>query len=290
MEQTEFHLSVGGVNIRMVSELPLTVSDGVEHFLASPYDDTVTITVKALERVFDLSCAQTIGQDVHFTYYRDSSFLYAVAIPGVDGSVSTAVYTTDFSEATLYINLRAFPELRLTVDFVLQLFPLRQLMFLHQAVVLHSSRVNVNGKAIVFSAPSQTGKSTQAGLWQQYAGAEIVSNDRSILRQETDGFFTYGYPIDGDSPIFDSKRIPLGAVVILAQGKENQVERLSVLSAVHCLTGQTMAAMPWDQTGNALGQLWLNLAAVYPVYRLTCRPDREAVFCLRERLERDGVI
>ncbi|MCD8383328.1 MAG: hypothetical protein LUC30_10550 [Clostridiales bacterium] len=288
MEQ-EFHLSVGGVNIRVVSRLPLTVSDGVAHFLVPYFGNAVTITVKALEKDFDLTCAQTVGQDVHFTYYRDSESLYAVAIPGVDGSVSTAVYTPDFSEATLYINLRAFPDLRLTVDFVLQLFPLRQLLFLHQAVVLHSSRVNVGGKAIVFSAPSQTGKSTQAGLWQQYAGAEIVSNDRSILRQETDGFLTYGYPIDGSSPVFDNKRIPLGAVVMLAQGKENRVERLPVLSAVRCLTGQTVAT-PWDQTGNDVGQLWLNFAAVYPVYRLTCRPDREAVSCLKNRLERDGVI
>lgn len=74
MEQTEIYLSVGGVNIRVVSRLPLTVSDGMGHFLVPPSGDAVTITVQALEKDFDLTCAQTVGQDVHFTYYRDGGF------------------------------------------------------------------------------------------------------------------------------------------------------------------------------------------------------------------------
>lgn len=291
MEQVkqEFHLSVGGVGLRVVSRVPLAMGKSAGAFLSSPSGNEVTINVTALEQILDLIRAKSCGEDILFFYYRDSTYLYAVARPGVDGSVSTAVCTPDFYRVDLYLNLHDFPGLRLTLDFVLQLFPLRRLLFLHQAVVLHSSRVNVGGRAIVFSAPSQTGKSTQAELWQQYAGAEIVSNDRSILRQEPDGFFTYGYPVDGSSPVFDNKRIPLGAVVILSQGKENQVERLPVLPAVHCLTGQTMV-MPWGQEGNAVGQFWLELAAGYPVYRLVCRPDEEAVSCLRKRLETDGVI
>ena len=47
-------------------------------------------------------------------------------------------------------------------------------------LVLHSSYiVTRQEQGILFSGPSGIGKSTQAALWQRYAGAEIVNGDRA---------------------------------------------------------------------------------------------------------------
>ena len=50
-------------------------------------------------------------------------------------------------------------------------------------------------KAILFSAPSGTGKSTQADLWQKYVrGVEIINGDRAIIGIEDNGVKAYGLP------------------------------------------------------------------------------------------------
>lgn len=53
-------------------------------------------------------------------------------------------------------------------------------------LVLHSSYiVTRQEQGILFSGPSGIGKSTQAALWQRYAGAEIVNGDRALVRPDT---------------------------------------------------------------------------------------------------------
>ena len=53
-------------------------------------------------------------------------------------------------------------------------------------LVLHSAYIITRqGQGILFSGPSGIGKSTQAALWQRYAGAEIVNGDRALVRPDT---------------------------------------------------------------------------------------------------------
>src|SRR5699024_9754901 len=148
---------------------------------------------------------------------------------------AVTVYTPDFSEVIFYINDREFPGMIRRVSKILQLFPIRRVMAEHHAMLLHSSRVFIKGKTIVFTAPSQIGKTTQARLWNQYEKAEIVSNDRTLIQQERDVFYTYGYPVDGSSPIYSSRKLPLGAIVVLKQGAEDRTEKLTAGKALRYL-------------------------------------------------------
>ena len=60
-------------------------------------------------------------------------------------------------------------------------------------MVLHCAYVEYRGEAILFSAPSETGKTTQAGLWEKYRGSRTVNGDRSLLGKKKAG----GSPRDG---------------------------------------------------------------------------------------------
>lgn len=67
-------------------------------------------------------------------------------------------------------------------------------------LVLHSSYVlPPNGKAVLFSGPSGIGKSTQAALWQRYAGADVINGDRTLIR--TDDLTANGVFYSGTSGI-----------------------------------------------------------------------------------------
>lgn len=63
------------------------------------------------------------------------------------------------------------------------LFALERRMLQKDSFILHSAYIRHRGRAILFSAPSGTGKSTQASLWAQYAGAEIINGDRCFIAE-----------------------------------------------------------------------------------------------------------
>ncbi|MCD7736456.1 MAG: bacterial transcriptional activator domain-containing protein [Lachnospiraceae bacterium] len=272
----------------LYSGLPLELLPGTAAFRCDGVP-TVPVQVIPVDKLPPVA-GELCGEDGIFRYYRKGGQFYQLAIPGAEGSVSLTAYPADFSKITLYINEGAFPGVVRTADKVLQLLPMKQLLAHHGAFLLHSSRIAVNGRAILFTAPSQTGKTTQARLWRQYAGAEIAGNDRTLLRMAGGEIITSGYPVDGSSPVYSGVELSLGAIAVLRQGPEDRAERLPAAAALGRLMEQT-ALDAWNGEERTQAQrFWLDLLKRCPVYRLTCRPDEGAVQCLKNQLERDEVI
>lgn len=155
------------------------------------------------------------------------------------------------------------------------------------AVVLHASFITVNGRAILFSAPSGTGKSTQAELWRVFEGAEIINGDRALVRCTPEGAAASGVCYSGTSGICKNASAPLGAVVLLGQAEENRIRRVPGKEAFAALLSQS-SYREWDTeaAGNVTGAVAALVSAV-PVYRLDCLPDRSAVETLKEVLRSD---
>lgn len=152
------------------------------------------------------------------------------------------------------------------------------------AVSLHSSFITHGGQAILFSAPSGTGKSTQAALWERHAGAEQINGDRSVIRC-VDGVWTaFGFPFAGSSGIYKNKSAPIRAIVVLRQAPDNTIERLAAPEAFRLLYSET-AIQRWNTQGHAAAvDLLIRLCAAVPVYRLCCTPDERAVTLLQKTL------
>lgn len=144
------------------------------------------------------------------------------------------------------------------------------------AFLLHSSVIAYRDRAIAFCGPSAIGKSTQAGLWQQHLGADILNGDRCIVMQKEDGFYGGGGPLAGTSGIYRPEQYPLAAIILLEQGPENRIER-QLLHALPTLLSQTLVNS-WDlEFMDRLSLLYQQLMQKVPVYRLSCRPDADAV-------------
>ena len=92
-------------------------------------------------------------------------------------------------------------------------------------LVLHSAYiVTRQGQGILFSGPSGIGKSTQAALWQRYAGAEIINGDRALVRPDTGTVSGVFYA--GTSGISRNVTAPLQAVILLEQVRTLDKRRL----------------------------------------------------------------
>ncbi len=167
-------------------------------------------------------------------------------------------------------------------NLVLKLLDLPELFLKRGAVFLHASFVEHEGQAILFTAPKQTGKSTQASLWKMYRNAQIVNGDRALLRRVKGTWMAYGSPYCGTSDICKNAAYPLRAIVLLRQGKENQVRKASPSEAAAALLdGCTFD--PEIQTETVL-DLALDLSQAVPMLHFSCLPDASAVDALAAAL------
>lgn len=157
-------------------------------------------------------------------------------------------------------------------------------MMVNQAFVLHSSFVAWQGRGILFSAPSGTGKSTQANLWQQYEGAEIYNGDRTIIRKIDGVYHGFGSPYAGSSGIYRNETAPIRAIVVLTQASENRIEQLSGKKAFLPLYQETLMNT-WNPVYmENMMDLLMDAAKNIPVYHFACRPDRDAVNLVKKTL------
>ena len=150
-------------------------------------------------------------------------------------------------------------------------------------LVLHSSYVlPPNGKAVLFSGPSGIGKSTQAALWQQYAGADVINGDRTLIR--TDDLTANGVFYSGTSGICKNVTAPLRAIVLLDKADENTLRRAGAKEAFAAVLSQC-SYYQWDaESAIHMTDLVAGLVQRADVYRLSCRADKGAVRLLQNEL------
>ena len=157
-------------------------------------------------------------------------------------------------------------------------------MIRKDSLILHCAYIRYQGSAILFSAPSETGKSTQADLWEMYRGSETVNGDRALLRNMDGVWHACGWPVCGTSEICHPSDTPIGSVVMLRQGKENHAERLSPMQAFAQIYSQ-ITINQWNRefVGKAV-ELIEDLVTHVPVWQLTCDISEAAVQCLYDAL------
>ena len=89
-------------------------------------------------------------------------------------------------------------------------------------VELHACGVIDGGRGLLFIGNSGDGKTTTARLWQNET-AEIVSDDRVIVRAENGGWTMYGTPWHGEADICSAASAPLHRIYVLDKSARNGV-------------------------------------------------------------------
>lgn len=152
--------------------------------------------------------------------------------------------------------------------------------------ILHASCIGYEGRAIVFTAPSETGKSTQAELWKSRRGAEIINGDRAVLIREQGVICAAGLPFSGSSRYCANRTLPLMAVVYLKQAPETTIRKLRGAEAFRRLW-EGLSVHTWHRTDmEKTADLAEKLLGQVPVYELACTPDETAVEALEAQLRK----
>lgn len=168
---------------------------------------------------------------------------------------------------------------------VLLLLQVYSYLVTRRTLLMHSSLIDYQGNGIMFLGPSGIGKTTQAELWNQFAGADILNGDMVFVRENLDGFYGYGSPWHGSSPYCMNAKVKLKALVTLEQASENSLRRLSGFDVLQGTMDQVFLPH-WYPKGMTPCLDTLNdLLAQIPVYHLACRPDEDAVQLLKNELQ-----
>lgn len=176
---------------------------------------------------------------------------------------------------------------RITPRILLNHLDLEHLLTIHRGFLLHASFIDIGGRAVLFTAPSETGKSTQARLWCENRNARLINGDRAGVRITDSGILACGVPFSGSSDVRKNVKLPLCAIVYLSQAPENSITRLHGVRAFRRIW-EGCSVNLWDRNDLELATRTVSeVAAGIPVYHLACTPDIRAVELLASRLEVD---
>ncbi len=153
-------------------------------------------------------------------------------------------------------------------------------------LMLHSSCVEKDGYAYLFSADSGTGKSTHTHLWlKNLSGTRIINDDKPALIKQDGVWYACGTPFSGKTDENINTRVPVRAIVFIKRGQENKVEKLSTTESIKLLLGQTIRSKYEDRAINLLEAVDSILRSV-PVFSLECNMDDEAAIASYNGIER----
>ena len=288
---------IAGMRIQCRIPFPVVIQEEAEQFLFSGgekycIEERQTDAIITFGQAVSLPSVpeNAVFRSDHF-YSRDKAGRYQVhycSCPGKPPYACTIWEQNDagrLSLSCLYLpgNEFRFSYSRMISDHIgMETFFIRK-----DCMMLHASFIRQQGRGILFTAPSGTGKSTQAELWKMYEGAEILNGDRAAVRKSGGCWYAYGLPYAGSSGIYRNESTELSAVVVLRQAKENRIRRMKLLEIIQNLYPET-TIHHWesDFVEKALTIL-TELAEEVPFYLLECLPNRDAVQLLKEEISRN---
>jgi hypothetical protein len=168
---------------------------------------------------------------------------------------------------------------------VLNALAMEHLAVSNGGVILHCAYIIYNGQAVLFTAPSGGGKSTQAELWRKYLGAEIINGDRAIIVPGGGMTAAYSLPYAGSSGICKNKTAPVKAIIYLRQAKKDSAVRLRGGYAFSRVwEGCFVNTWNRDDVARAADAVSAVVGST-PVFMLECTPERSAADTMLELLE-----
>lgn len=149
-------------------------------------------------------------------------------------------------------------------------------------ILLHASYISTDMGAILFTAPSGVGKSTQAALWCELRGAKLCNGDRAAVKCENGTVYAYGVPFSGSSGVSENETMPVRAIVYLSQAPQTQITKLTGVRAFRRVW-EGCSVNSWNRTdAEKCASSVEKIVSAVPIYHLSCTPDESAVLALEE--------
>jgi hypothetical protein len=278
---------LGGLIVQVDSDLPITDHTFAEKFkefqineqdvrLQSglPADNFVFIRHHfSLPELNSLQRAEKIYHKVPWAIYRQGNSWTYVGISKNNNNeppLRVATFNHDHTYGRIYQrdgtwfskgNLKS-----LTMFSSDQILFSRVLANLH-GCYFHSSGAIMEGQGLLFVGQSDAGKSTISRLLEKKA--QVLCDDRNIVRRQDNGFHVYGTWSHGEWPVISAASAPLRAIFFLEQAAENQIDPVAQRSqSVHQLLARLIKPLETADWWHKMFTLLEEIVNQVPCYRL----------------------
>ncbi len=161
------------------------------------------------------------------------------------------------------------------------------MLMMHHAFVIHASAISYKGSAILFSAPSGTGKSTQTLMWQKaFSDVICINDDNPVLRIIDDEVYVYGTPWAGKNSINANIVSKLRAIICIEQYEKIEISGLQGADAFFRLYNEINKPVLENMLNVYMDDLSA-LCCLADVYLMKCNLTEDTVYRVKELLELD---
>ncbi len=189
------------------------------------------------------------GEDM-WSLFRDGDTRYMTHMGwGMDVPLWSAEFTIDMLSVRVHCgDVLVREEAGQTVVHSPLRYPLDQLLMTyilsrHDGAIVHAAGIECDGQLWLLAGRSGAGKSTAAALLRGWAGIELVSDDRIVVRRQSGAFTGYGTPWPGEARVAANRRAPLGGILFLEQADINAIRPLAPAEALERLL--PVVSVPW---------------------------------------------
>ena len=281
MNLNHYTFSIADVNFDVTSGLPINFARAT---LSPPNDsEPIKVTVLPISDVPEQGnfFAESAGK----RFYSTSG---GIAVELVDYTKKNTIIRAVSSPASVIVGIDdnyLLSSGMINGQMLLSSLDLPYLLLGHRRIVLHAASIEVAGKAIIFSAPSGTGKSTQAHLWETFRGANQKNGDKVALGIRDGICRAYAFPFAGTSGICLDYDLPLCAIVFLRQAKENSIVKLHGITALREFMNNAFGHESIPSYLSQMIDCASGILSLTPTYMLSCTPDENAVLTLENTLK-----
>lgn len=174
-----------------------------------------------------------------YTLDMAEPFLYKASLDGENvitiGENVTEEFCQDYLKEQHHLSLGEVEHIFLALDFFRKILK-------YKSIMIHASAVKYKGRCYLFSAPSQTGKSTHTKIWKKLYGddVEIINDDKPIVRLIDGELYAYGTPFAGGTYLYKDDRAVVDSIVFVKRSEDNSIKELSGREALPQLFNETV--------------------------------------------------
>ncbi len=235
----------------------------------------IIVTCQVTENLPEIS-GKFCGEQGEFSVFSDGEKVFRKRQIGISEGALAGYNCKDDSDCKVYFTHKSFSVLT-DERYFWSSIPLAQLLLPKKAVLMHASYIDVDGSAVLFTAPCGTGKSTQAELWRVHRNAKVLNGDKAGVFFKNGSAFAGGLPFCGTSKICHNKDLPLKAIVLLSQSEENRVRELTGFEALQAVINNIYLDLLAPSEKQMCIDFVIELLEKVNVFSLECTPDERAV-------------